>query len=861
MDVLGTTNLKVDDELIEKEKQMIERIKSGFKDMQQHTQFNKEAQLESLGLNLKNYEYFPSNTIFKGNRSIDGLYALAVNMRKKLNQDKDENLVNVFLSNNGISLSKVDKDVMELSKNIQTRYDLTADVVTMDKYFFKDQDKFSELILNYSIRKNINSVWSKNEKRKKTEGAKLLYYEEMTNLQVKEIQKFTAHQGKTNLAEDVKTSSKISSNITPVKKKYETTYHHKPSLSSYKRSGVESDVSLVLFDKYFDCMKSYFYFKCKGEVLRDKVGFLFSQSQIEKFKPKEDLPVIPIAICLNDLTSNFRQDKTRRSLSSLILTQISKEYEGLSVNQLLINTTKFYENEFLIKAVSLEREVSSVEELTELRSQTKVKAIESYLYSLTFGKFNSHPDLEELNAWGKVYYMLRAGMISELKGYLTDTKTCYPELKTFERAYLDYDPDAYNLIMESISIKSEKETNPFRHACFILATKTSQNINEEILEDMSDYIWFHMQLIVHNDKVQRLKEISSFRSKTLTLKEFQDYVLRAGPSSFVSNSIDFKLDYMRCLFSLLLYEEGIKSISESYIVDATNYSFILNQVGLLKNFNHVNVIIKKEDDSADYIMSELIINMTSNFLTSRFNQILCYVRYSSRFVEKLSTVISNTSNYSCLTETTEPIFTINGKDVTLGHMLNEEELREIVSNVIHNSLTNESNYEQLVTLAKRYKMYRDLLELMARDAIVVLNSKLPKEIHNPNVHESYKGKPNQGSNLIRERLKSFNIVDELDQFDSLFRANYKRIRQFETIEDIYDLISSQSYDQAFDMFVKYLSLVPYKNEKEIEHFVNKDIDTYNKQVKRYLPEVIYLIFYLLSLKLKAMKSQITSRKE
>jgi len=669
-DMMGNPQ-QINPEVLKKEKELFSKIKDNYRTIQQRTNIINESQLESLNLNLKTTHKFftPENLITKNPKGIDQLYALVVNMKKELSEKvPDDNMAINFLSNQGITLTKIEKEIADLKNYVQTRYDLTTDmkkISVSEKFFFGDE-KFFQNTQTMSLRKAINETVQHSQKIKKNKKVSgISFYQKMIGLQFEDVRKLetTARISDDGMGENqgyipghigfksgfstnrkgyesssFSKSTHTMNSFTPMKnknfsnniigmkignhsamKQIDNTNASSLILNNLRKTrnilNLNQDESIIqVFDAYFENMKSYFYYKSKNEMVTDNNNFIFNPSEISKFNSSTNKSnLYPLIYSISGLINYFSQvnkDNSRKNFFDLFIHQItpSNFYScntmELTVNEMLKNTTSYYEQEFLRKVLNLSGENLIRIELNNIDYSTKLRAIENYVNSIIYGKLlisssdRNIEEIEKLKLWGIIYYLLRCGLEEEcLKFIVENSKNFSHDIEiSYFHSILNQivrdtpiNLDLYAQIMDGIKNKSESEINPFRHCCYVLVTKISQTVNESILENLEDYIWFHLKLIIESNNFNKLKEENFLNAKFYTLKEFQDYIRRSAPDNFESSSNQVQLDYAKCLFSILLFEDGLNSLgkSDENLVDTVNISLILKELRLLRNFHTI----------------------------------------------------------------------------------------------------------------------------------------------------------------------------------------------------------------------------------------------------------------------------------
>lgn len=945
-DMMGNPQ-QLNPEVLQKERELFSKIKENYRTIQQRTNIINESQLESLNLNLKgSHKFFtPENLISRNLKGIDQLYALVVNMKKELSEKvPEDNLAYNFLSNQGITLSKTEKEIADLKNYVQTRYDLTTDMKKIsltEKFFFADHERFFQNIQTMSLRKVINETVQNSGKIKKDKKLiNLSFYQKMIGLQYEEMKKFEnnvkriddtfvdeygylpGHNGskpgfiterKGYESINLPISGQTPRSFTPMKNKNFSSNtlgirtsnmtYYKPNdstnvssliLNNLRKSrnvlNLNQNESIIqLFDTYYESMKYYFYFKTKGEMVTNISNFSFSQSEVSKFNSSTNKAnLYPLTYTIQNLINYFSglsKDNSRKNFFDLLLHQVSppkyssKNPMELTVNDILINTTNYYEQDFLKKVLNLSSETFELNYLKEIDYNSKLRAIENYVNSIIYGKLitsskdRNIEELGKLKLWGMIYYLIRSGLEEECLRFLSECSINYDdiEISNFQTIYnqiakkLPIDFELYASMMEGLKSKHESELNPFRHCCFVLVTKVSQTVNDNILENLEDYIWFHLKLIIDNENYKKLREDNIFNAKFFTLKEFQDYIKRYAPENFESGSNEMNIDYAKCLFSILLFEDGLKSLGQhdENLVDTVNISFILKEIGLLRNFHsneNKNIFeISYLADENNYITNRWVETFAETFMNARMFPIMNYLKYlyKGNLLEKISNIINSTGKYNSLLTPEDLFFNISiDKKINLIDLLGEIGVSNLVSYVVRdaidNSADNKANYEIVIQLAKKFSMHNELLELIINDSVEILTMKTPKKIYKPQIHLR--------ANLVNkiytdtrydvkmsEKYKSIleDIGANIMNYDNSFKINFIYLRQLENIEEIYELINKNMENKAWTVFDKCVTLIPYKSERDIAQFLNHDYVYIKDLLKNIYPDVInYNIMFI-----------------
>lgn len=145
-------------------------------------------------------------------------------------------------------------------------------------------------------------------------------------------------------------------------------------------------------------------------------------------------------------------------------------------------------------------------------------------------------------------------------------------------------------------------------------------------------------------------------------------------------------------------------------------------------------------------------------------------------------------------------------------ILSSSEVTILVGLIVANSLStaneNKANYTTLIQLARNFKMYNELLSLITNSSIDMIKKKTPKALYKPEIHgtNAY-GNPykvhtdDYYNNNITNQYKSIldDIANSISNYDQNFRINFKFLRQLESIQEIYELITNDKIQKALEV--------------------------------------------------------------
>lgn len=769
----------------ESQDEIYSKLVKQYSDFSKSNNLKGHLQLESLDLNLDMLDQMILPDYLKFKKNLFQLVALSENNKKDISA-KTTNINNLekaqaFLTDNGINIAKLDKDVNEIKNYLISNYefiskDLNKINLGSDKTILDNRTKMHLSVTTNALwaKTNDNIIFCDNFTRLRKKD--LNYYNKIAKLQFAELEglfnfgasardylsassnaqsanKFVQggstnkflfgrsvsknqSAGKfneANLNRNKIISERSSANFTPLKpmslnsaakgnfgfgigsyninNTIPNKYKNVNNLSSsnvYDFSdkhktfstldyidnlrminhqnvgiGAADETQVYQFTNYFENLKSYFYYKLYSEVIVENQPLLITNSDLEAFyalakDEKHKNNILPMSICINKLINYFEYSKdfSRKSIFSLIFSQIkcsNKSWKNsiLTGENLIANTIKYYESEFLKRIISqsdltfAKNASKSEAEIYNLEYDLKFNCVEKFATNFIFQNFSnlksqnasnynsymnpnynnyngnlnaySKNDLEKMKKWAIIYVFLRAGLVKDCFIYLSnliklgyeedlsannfanfgnnidnydianriyagnqnlkdqDLEIFFSLMKQVYSENSDIDLNLYSMLSEKIKLKNLKDAEPFKFCCFNLILKINQPVNENIFLSFEDYIWYHLSLIHKKANFLKLINTISFKLNYLSLDEFQEFILNNDPNIFNSkNNPDFILEYAKSLFSLLLFEEGIKLLLESNknIIDAFNIGFILKELNLLHNFSEEDIAME-----------------------------------------------------------------------------------------------------------------------------------------------------------------------------------------------------------------------------------------------------------------------------
>ena len=193
-------------------------------------------------------------------------------------------------------------------------------------------------------------------------------------------------------------------------------------------------------------------------------------------------------------------------------------------------------------------------------------------------------------------------------------------------------------------------------------------------------------------------------------------------------------------------------------------------------------------------------------------------------------------------------------------IFSNEDIYEILRNIavkfpMNPVMNDRVSFNQLLILLKRFRLYTELLNLLFLDIYQILRNKTPEEVYNPMIH----GKRVQG--IYEEHIITSTYKTTFDEINSsLSEENdnhdfymFKFMRQLESVEEVYDLITGNRKAEAYDKFMRMVTMAQVDN---IEEFINYSYKEMNGTLQDIFVDVCYLYFFLMKNRLSYLKNNL-----
>jgi len=817
----------------------------------------KESTRENMKLNLNAFQNFlPKDSIISTKR-IDQLYALTTNLKKNLEKKQryDANL-NFFLAKENINIQKIEKDISEIQSVIQTKYELPDQKENIGLKEKKLNMDSSELAI---------------EQRKNSINNNLSYIEKnrSKNIRLNSLLNRYCNKGyrNNNLIDDVDLLLGKNKLESPKKKNLKTNFNSINSTILGKDTNnmkVNSKINMLKDNNIIT--KNNFFLGIPNEISEYNNFNLFDQyfKSLENYFRNKCLS--PQSTGLQEITNSIQNlsenlSINRKSIYELLQYQIS--IYPITTNNILKSTIKYYEDKYYEK-------LSQYKKINDYK--TKKDIIDDHIRVIIYSKFSNEigsNNKNDLFTWGKIFYFIRCGFINECVQFINKSSTTKPDIILFS-SILSSDSikiEDYQNAMKFID-ENDKINNPFRHACFIYLTKKTTPLNDQLLDDINDYIWFYLNLI-YVDK-SKYNNIFTIQNSLLPIQEFQKYIFSIKVEDLIQNSESPTLDYIKCLMSILLYEKALNYISQKkdFIVDGGNLYFILYQIGLLYDFIEVN---NKEITKNELYQNQKYSSMIKTFIPEKLYEVILYIRFSEiNYTESIANIFRQIDNFDLLLDYNQSNRLKNddflGERIQINKIISEQDLQDILSDISNlytsSPIQNIDSFYKLLNLLKNNRLYSELLNLLIFDAVSIIKQKSPQKIFYNNENRFDNNLPDRiistNYKLLFEDINS--ILSKNNLYNNENFSNFKYLRQLETIEEVYDLININQDDLAYDKFMRIVTIVQII-PTEIENFINSVYKKMNKHLLSLYPDICYVYFYLLKNKILGLNNGKNNNRE
>ena len=564
----------------------------------------------------------------------------------------------------------------------------------------------------------------------------------------------------------------------------------------------------------------------------------------------------------------------------------------LNIPDLISRVIKFLEEDFESKNYN----IATPQDQTFKKKEEFITNFTNNIIYTYFSNVTTHSESQTIALWGKIFYFIRFGWRKECIEYINSIEGIYinesglRELKISLNDTQKINIQNYNEL-ERILNQERKEENPFKHACMVYITKKPDQLYDNILLEINDHLWFNLNLINPQDNYEHLikikvkieddidnilknnndlKVINSNRTiELIKLKDLQIFFEKINYQEILNlNNKNTNFAYIILLAGLLKFKDALSfMIKNNMYIDAINYYFILQQLGINSNFEEINDdIIIPEKKVIEEKLNELeeiyqIFPKASNNIPG----LILYLIFSDdNFIQPLSYLLVETESFWILNnyeqrmqlfsnDTNNKIKITNNKsministifNVCLQDLIDLNTLKRICKNIFellfNHEMRNNVNLNPLFNTFKDLRMLTELTGILIYKSIELLNLKMPiisidnngkysiSLSNNKNqqyfgyslivyyfgtlindVNQLYIEKQNEKQYLIMHNNN--NIYNErIYMLEKEIEENnipISLLKQLPIIENIYEFIFMGDYRGAFTLFMENIFIV------------------------------------------------------
>lgn len=662
-----------------------------------------------------------------------------------------------------------------------------------------------------------------------------------------------------------------------------------------------------LFEKYFSSFIRYF-----KELESNKR--INTNDKILKLREVLDLNI-----------NDFREGRKNfcQFLKRIITPLGAGDRDKLTTRNLVLRVIKYLEEDFS------EKNFRSAQNQTFKKKEDFISNYTNNIVYTYFSNVISNSQSKTIILWAKIYFHLRFGWKRDCIEFINQIEGIYinePGLREMKES-LDNTKDInihnYNEFKRIIN-QERKEENPFKHACMVYMTQIPDQLYNNILLEINDHLWFNLNLICPKDNYEDLYinkneneddnifEINTSSNqnqnqnnnegviKLVKLENLQGFFENIGVQEIInSNNKNTNFAYVILMAGLLKFKKALSfMIKNSMYVDAINFYFILQQLGIYSDFTEIN------DKIIDTNINKKISLGENNIETEEIYQIyprvsdnvpalMLYCIYStSNYIKPLSYLLLETEAFGLLDNYHKeiPLFqnSYNNINICLKSIMSENDLKKlcksIFNSLLKHKMRNNANLNPLFNIFKNLKMLTELTGILINKSIELLNLKKPIITYGNNgefgislsdnknqrflgyslimnyfgalindVNKLYLDKQNKKEKLIqsgdnRNNEKIFELEKELEDIN----LPISLLKQLPIIENIYECILFGNFDEAFKLFMENISIVQIGFRDEEKDYISIFSNFINDQLKKMkyglmglYPDILFLFVWLL----------------
>ena len=663
-----------------------------------------------------------------------------------------------------------------------------------------------------------------------------------------------------------------------------------------------------LFEKYFNSFIPYF----KELISNKKINI---NDKILKLREVLDTNI-----------NNFREGRKNfcQFLKRLITPlNIKDNSDKLTTKNLVGRVIKFLEDDFFQRNY-----ISSQSQAFKNKEDFITNYTNNIIYTY-FSNVTSYSQSKTIILWAKIFFYIRFGWKRQCIEFINQIAGIYinesglNEIKESLDDSKEISLQNYNEFKRIIN-QERKEENPFKHACMVYMTKIPETLYNNILLEINDHLWFNLNLIYpqenyknliinekDNNNENNILEIDTSSNQNdnnriielIKLKDLQLFFENISIQELInSNNKNTNFVYIILMIGLLKFKKALSfMIKNNMYVDAINFYFILQQLGIYSDFDEINdkeIIIKSKKKQVENINEKEEIYQVYPRVSDNIPALMIYCIYSCiNFIQPLSYLLIETEEFEVLNNYHKKMLLFpnnikdqinNGFNVCLKDMIDENTLRKLCKNIFNlllkHEMRNNASLNPLFKIFKDLKMLTELTGILINKSIELLNLKRPiiRYENNGEISIVLSDNKNQrffGYSLIinyfgalindvsqlyiekqndLEKLMDNNIDNRNNEKIFLIQREIEEnnlpislLKQLPIIENIYERIFEGNLTEAFRLFLENISIVQigFQNEEKdyisiFNNFINEQLKKLKYGLLGLYPEVLYLFVWV-----------------
>ena len=403
----------------------------------------------------------------------------------------------------------------------------------------------------------------------------------------------------------------------------------------------------------------------------------------------------------------------------------------------------------------------------------------------------------------------------------------------------------------------------------------------------------------------------------IKLKDLQLFFKNNTKELLNLNSKSTNFTYIILLICLLKFKTALSfMIKTNMNKDAINYYLILKELGIYDDFEEINENIIKLSQESNPTAEKKIYQIFPT-ITNNIPALMIYIIFSYKdFIEPLSDLIIKTESFGVLDnyDKKKQLFgnynmyfemnnysNIKNFNICLKEVIDKKTLIKLCEKIYEKlfnvsqkkedeyTIKNNSNLNPLFNTFKDLKMLKELTGILINKSIELLNLKKPiitfDRIGNISINlqdygnEKYFGgslinnyfgalindvnqlfieKQNKKENLIQINQGNDNEkILELEREIENNETNVSLLKQLPIIENIYELIYINNFEQAFRLYMDNIIIVKVgfecQNQIELQNEFNEFFQTIflkmEEKIKEFYSDILYLFVWLFNIEL------------